>query len=120
MKSITIIQTQHGIRLNIEAYNETPVYEHLFLQIVSLGGKDNKNINWGATISDKDGNYYYTSFFPAGYFLPWVFMKILRLPANEENLYIFNSVLYLLSAIIWALFIYEVYGGKNMSLYCHL
>ncbi len=54
--------------LTIECYNETPISQHLFLPIVSMGGEDNKWISWGATIPDKEGNYYYTSFSPAGYF----------------------------------------------------
>lgn len=66
--------------LTIEAYNETPISEHLFLPIVSLGSQDDKYIPWGATIPDENGNYYYTSFSVAGYFFPWLFMKTFRLP----------------------------------------
>lgn len=54
--------------LTIEAYNETSISEHVFLPIVSLGEAEDKGIPWGATIPDRNGNYYYTSFSPAGYF----------------------------------------------------
>ena len=47
----------------IEAYNETPASEHLFLPLVSLGTEQNKYIPWGACVQGKDGNYYYTSFY---------------------------------------------------------
>ena len=42
--------------LTIEAYNETPARDHLFLPIVSLGEDEAKYIPWGATIPDEDGN----------------------------------------------------------------
>ena len=71
--------TYHTL-LTIEAYDQTPMSKHLYLPIVSLGKSDDKWIPWGATIPDKEGNYYYTSFSPAGYYLPWLFMKIFRLP----------------------------------------
>lgn len=61
--------TWHAL-LTVEAYNETPVSTHLFLPIVTLGDADDKGIPWGATVPDREGNYYYTSFSPAGYFLP--------------------------------------------------
>lgn len=95
--------------LTVEAYRETPVSEHLFLPIVSLGSQDDKWIPWGATIPDERGNFYYTSFSPAGYFLPWLFMKIFGLPVTEESLYLFNSVLFAVSALLWVWFISMIY-----------
>ncbi len=95
--------------LTIEAYNETPVSEHLFLPITSLGGQENKYIAWGLTIPDQKGNYYYTSFSAAGFFFPWLFMKIFGLAVTEQSLYIFNTFLYALSAALWTWFIYRIY-----------
>ena len=91
--------------LTMQAYDETPIREHKFLPIVSLGGLDNKGISWGATIPDKDGNYYYTSFSPAGYILPYIFVKIFRLPINEKSLYCFNTLLFAISAVLWSCFL---------------
>ena len=71
--------------LTMKAYDETPISEHKFLPIVSLGGTDNKKIPWGATIPDRNGNYYYTSFSPAAYILPYVFVKVFKLPINEKS-----------------------------------
>ncbi len=96
--------------LTIEAYNETPITQHLFLPIVSLGNENDKNISWGATIPDEKGNYYYTSFSPAGYFAPWLFMKIFNLPVCEKSLYAFNTVLFAISAVLWTLFIIQIYS----------
>jgi hypothetical protein len=84
----------YHVLLTMEAYEETPVSIHKFLPIVSLGNPDDKGIKWGATIPDRYGNYYYTSFSPAGYLAPYFFIKIFRLPINEISLYIFNSILY--------------------------
>jgi len=101
--------------LTIEAYSETPASQHLFLPIVSLGNQDNKNISWGATIPDDEGNYYYTSFSPAGYFLPWLFFKIFKLSVCEKSLYIFNTFLFGLSAILWMLFLMEFYEKEEKT-----
>ena len=62
--------------LTVECYNETPVSEHLFLPIVSLGSEDDKYIPWGMTIPDERGNYYYTSFSPAGFFAAFIHKNI--------------------------------------------
>lgn len=61
--------TRH-VLLTVTAYDETPISDHLFLPIVTLGKQSDKGIPWGATIPDNKGNYYYTSFSPAGYFAP--------------------------------------------------
>ena len=100
--------TWHAL-LTIECYDETPISQHLFLPIVSMGGEDNKWISWGETIPDSVGNYYYTSFSPAGYFLPWLCMKIFRLSVAEKSLYLFNNGLFCLSAVIFVLLLWEVY-----------
>lgn len=99
--------------LTIEAYNETPISEHLFLPIVTLGSQSDKYITWGATIPDEKGNYYYTSFSSAGYFFPWLFMKILRLSVSEQSLYIFNSFLFAISAALWTWLIYILYENSK-------
>ena len=99
--------------LTIEAYNETPASEHAFLPLVSLGGDENKYIPWGATIPDEEGNYYYTSFSPAGYFVPWLFIKVFRLEICEKSLYIFNSVLFTISAVLWGTFISWIFRSEK-------
>lgn len=105
--------------LTIEAYNETPITQHLFLPIISLGKATDKNIPWGATVSDRVGNYYYTSFSPAGYFLPWLFIKCFRLGVTEKSLYVFNTFLLALSTIIWIRLLSRVYRkSKYKELLC--
>lgn len=100
--------TWHAL-YTIQCYNETPVASHLFLPIVSMGGGDNKWISWGACIPDANGNFYYTSFSPAGYFIPWLFLKMTKLPLTEKSLYIFNNILFAISAVILAVLLQHVY-----------
>lgn len=99
--------------LTMQAYDETPISQHKFLPIVSLGGVDNKGISWGATIPDKEGNFYYTSFSPAGFVLPYLFIKVFRLPINEKSLYYFNTLLFAISAVLWAFFLKTIYKSEK-------
>ena len=96
----------------VEAYRETPVSEHLFLPLTSLGSGDDKNIPWGATVLGRNGNYYYTSFSPAGYFLPWLFMKLFSPSVTEGSLYGLNTVLFAVSASLWTWFLYMIYAEE--------
>ena len=112
--------TWHAM-LTIQSYDETPISDHKFLPIVSLGQPDDKFIPWGATIPDENGNYYYTSFSWIGYFLPWAFFKIFGLPITERSLYLFNTILYVLAAVAWLAFIGVFYReNKNKNLYLFL
>lgn len=102
--------------LTIEAYNETPISEHYFLPIVSLGEQRDKGISWGSTISDEKGNYYYTSFSPMGYVLPYLFIKIFSLPISESSLYIFNTLLLLISCVVIYLLLSEIFSDRKQYL----
>ena len=85
--------TYHTL-LTMQAYDETDASIHHYLPIVTLGKNSDKHIPWGATIPDKYGNYYYTSFSPFGFFLPYLFCKLFSLPIEFTSLYVFNSILY--------------------------
>jgi hypothetical protein len=85
--------------LTMKAYEETSISEHKFVPIVSLGGSDNKYIPWGVTVPSAEGDYYYTSFSAAGYVLPYLFVKLFHLSISESVLYLFNSILFGVSAI---------------------
>jgi hypothetical protein len=87
----------------LRCYDETPASIHKFLPIVTLGDEADKSITWGATIPDEYGNYYYTSFSPAGFVAPYLFMKLLHIPLSLIGLYAFNSVLYVLCFIFTAM-----------------
>jgi len=86
----------YHVLLTMKAYDETPISVHKFLPIVSLGQPEDKFIPWGATVPDKFGNYYYTSFSPIGFLVPYLFIKFFHLPFSHNSLYIFNSILYVM------------------------
>lgn len=90
----------YHVLLTAWAYDETPVSVHRFLPIVTLGDSQDKYIPWGDTLCDELGNYYYTSFSAAGFFFPYAFFKLFRLPFTLNSLYLFNSLLYLLCTFL--------------------
>lgn len=92
--------TYHTL-LTIKAYSETPVSQHHFLPIVTLGNKLDKYIWWGATIPDKYGNYYYTSFPFGGFVFPYFFFKVFKLNETINNMYIFSSLILLISVFLF-------------------
>lgn len=95
--------------LTIEAYDENTISVHKFLPIVSLGQENDKYISWGATIPDQNGNYYYTSFSPASYTSAYLFIKIMKIPINEQSLYVYNTFLFIISALIWGALLFKLY-----------
>lgn len=107
----------YHILLTMQAYDETPVSVHKFLPIVSLGGQADKFIPWGATIPDDKGNYYYTSFSPAGYIAPYFFVKLFHLPINEISLYMFNSLLAIICCILTIIVFRIIFKGR-LSVFC--
>jgi len=88
--------------LTMEAFGETPASIHRFLPIVSLGNETDKHIRWGAAIPDEYGNFYYTSFSSAGFVAPYIFTTIFNMQRTEQSLYIFNSLLLILSFLLTA------------------
>ena len=100
----------YHVLLTVQAYKETPSWVHHFLPIVSLGKSSDKGISWGATIPDARGNYYYTSFSPAGFFIPYAFLTTCHLPVDETSLYLFNSILYTVSFCLAVMLFQELFG----------
>ena len=91
--------TYHTIYV-MKCYEETPISIHKFLPIVSMGHSEDKGISWGACVADRNGeNYYYTSFSPATFLAPYIFVKLLNLPINIYSLYAFNSLLCIITLI---------------------
>ena len=90
--------TYHVLLTN-KAYDRTPIFDHRFLPIVSLGEKTDKGIPWGATIPDKYGNFYYTSFPSGGFIAPYIFFKLFNLEMNVNTLFIFSSIILLVSVL---------------------
>lgn len=91
--------TYHTL-LTMKCFEENPISVHKFLPIVSLGNIEDKNISWGACIKDSQGNYFYTSFSSATFVLPYIFIKMFRLPIDIYSLYFFNSIIQIASLIL--------------------
>lgn len=111
--------TYHTL-LTMKCYEETPIYVHKFLPIVSLGSEDDKNISWGACVSDEVGNYYYTSFSPAGFVAPYLFVKLFNLPINIYSLYVYNTILLIATIVVMAVIfckLFKKYINKNLIIF---
>lgn len=99
--------------LTMTAYKETPASEHLFLPIISLGRADDKGITWGSTLPDANGNYYYTSFSPAGFMAPYLFCRAFHLEFTEQSLFVFNKVILMISLIVLVHLIVLLFEGSK-------
>ncbi len=99
--------TYHAL-LTVKALDETPISQHHFLPIVSLGDDADKHIRWGATIPDKYGNYYYTSFPLGGFIFPYAVFKFFNLDVSVDNLFIVSSIILLLSVLIIFIFAKDI------------
>lgn len=98
------------VLLTVQAYDETPASIHKFLPIVSLGDELDKEIQWAEMVADEQGNYYYTSFSPAGYVLPYLFFKLFGLDVAEKSLYIFNTMLCCLALLFTIKLFIDIFG----------
>ncbi|MEI0581169.1 hypothetical protein [Brachyspira pilosicoli] len=107
-KNYTNLDATYHTLLTVKAYNEIPIKEHKFLPIVTLGGY--KNVSWGATLPDKNGNFYYTSFSFIGYIAPYIFFKLFNLPITIYSLYLFNSILMIISCLLFYYIIYYYFS----------
>lgn len=106
----------YHVLLTMEAYEETPVYVHRYLPIQSLGGEYNKGIvNGSSIIMDDVGNNYYVSFSSLGFLAPYLFCKLLRLGLTIDSLYLFNSVIMFLCAIITAAIVYSLFHNEIIA-----
>ncbi len=91
----------YHVLLTMQAYDETPSSVHHWLPIQSYGEEYNKYINNGPSLlQDELGNSYYVSFSPIGFYTPYFFCKFFHLSLTVRSLYIYNSFLMMLSAIL--------------------
>lgn len=97
------IEASYHVLLTMEAYDRSPAREHLFLPIVSLGRAEDKGIAWGATVSNPSGDMVYTSFFPAGFILPYLAFSATGAEFSLRNLALFNAMLGTINAVLFYL-----------------
>lgn len=102
----------------MQCYDEVPVSEHKFAPLVTLGDESDKGLQWGACVPDRnDRNYYYTSFSGAGFLAPYIFMKLFGLTGSEQTLYLFNTVLFSISAMILIRFLWDVFRESRFRIW---
>ncbi len=107
--------TYHTL-LTMECYEQTPASVHRFLPIQTYGADYNKFINNGPSLLQDDlGNNYYISFSSLGFLAPYLFCKLFRLEISIHSLFIFNSLLMMLSAALLGLLIYRLFKKEAYS-----
>ncbi|MGA3283151.1 MAG: hypothetical protein ABSD57_01660 [Verrucomicrobiota bacterium] len=86
------------------AFEQTSWKIHHFLSIFTLGAPYNKYIDQhpGAASADRFGNYYYTSFPPLTFVLPYIAVKSVGASPSMAGLRWYNIVLQILSAFALA------------------
>jgi len=80
----------YHVLLTINALDENRVSDHWFLPTITLGGKQNKGIPWGATVPSGSGDYIYTSFAPMGFLVPYAVFRVFGEMPSIKNLAYFN------------------------------
>lgn len=75
-----------------------------FAPAMNYAGSSNKFINNNASTTgkliDENGNYYYVSHPPLGYYLPYVVFNIFRVEPGVLSLQVFNLFIHFLSALL--------------------
>ena len=97
------LEASYHVVLTMEALDRTPVREHLLLPTVSLGQPQDKYVAWGAAVPNGAGDQIYTSFFPAGFLLPYAALKLAGAGYTLGNLALFNALLGTISALLFYL-----------------
>ncbi|MBC7490141.1 MAG: hypothetical protein H7240_09515 [Glaciimonas sp.] len=84
------LEATYHVLLTVTALKESPAENHWYLPTVSLGGEQDKDITWGATVPTKTHDYIYTSFPPLGFLAPYFWFKAFDLEPSVTNLAHFN------------------------------
>lgn len=108
-----ISDSPYHLLLTMESYKENPISIHEFLPIQTLGAQYNKYIDNGPSIlHDKLGNAYYVTYSPMGFYVPYLFCKILGLSLNLNSIYYFNCFLMLICGILCSLIIRMLFKNR--------
>lgn len=105
------LEATYHVILTMKAMEENPVGKYLFLPTVSLGGDNDKNIPWGATVPTKKflsggGSYIYTSFPPLGFVAPYLTFKTFCIDINQRNLAYFSFCIGAIVAIVFYILLF--------------
>lgn len=107
----------YHVLLTMQAYDDSKFSDHSFLPIQTYGSKNNKSINNGPSIlQDVNGNNFYVSFSPLGFYAPYLFCKIFHFPLSIGSIYVFNCLLMLICALLCSYLIYIIFKEKKFSI----
>ncbi len=101
------LDASYHVLLTAKALRDTPARVHRFLPLISLGQPQDKYINWGATVPDGQGNYYYTSFPSLGFVVPYAAFAVTGAEPTLRNLLHVNLGVHYLGALLLSLLIWR-------------
>ena len=85
---------------HLQIWHEMGITSAHFAPIVTYPGQANKHINnQGSDLIDRGGNYYYTSYPPLAYYLPYVIFELLHVYPAVLPLQILNLSLHFMSGL---------------------
>src|SRR5881394_4054016 len=85
---------------HLTIWHEVGISRAHFAPIMTYPGKANRNINNNASdLTDAEGNYYYTSYPPLAYYVPYAIFESLHLVPSVLALQVLNLALHLISGI---------------------
>lgn len=99
----------HAI-LTAKAMLASPLSRHWGLPTVSLGQDNDKFVLWGATVATDSGDYIYTSFPPAGFWLPAVLGYLRGGDIGLAGLVALNGALALASGLLLYVLVVRAVG----------
>ena len=112
------LAASYHVLLTIEAFRGGNPAEYFYLPSVSL--PKGEKTPWGLTQRAPSGDYIYTSFTTAGFWLPFFVFEIFDVETNIHNLAILNWALGLLVSLLLYIFLYFLFfmlgASKNIAL----
>jgi hypothetical protein len=85
---------------HLQIWHQEGIATAHFAPIMTYPGQENKNINNEASEHlDPEGNYFYTSYPPLAYYLPYFIFELLRIYPGVLPLQIFNLTLHFISGL---------------------
>ena len=107
--------TAHTL-VTLGIWMEEGILEHKFNPIYTFSNPNDHFIKCPISgVSDQQGNYYYVSYPPFSFILPFLVFKLSGLSMSPLNLQIFNILLHLICSIIIFLIIRRVYDDKKSN-----
>ncbi|MGY1604373.1 hypothetical protein [Geodermatophilus sp. SYSU D00815] len=94
------LEASYHALLTAESLLRTPLSRTWGLPIVTLGEDNDKWISWGATVATSHGDYVYTSFPPAGFWLPTLAAAVRGGELGMAGLVLLNGVLAAVTGVL--------------------